>query len=141
MEENYTLITSLVEKLSGIFYDDPSKSTGTFLKPMDSRETLKSVLLESHPVLAFACALPTGHYSEGDYSNPNQKQGAAVERLGTVLSGLSLAGTIIQNLSDGHVGVVYLNYRKDRGTLISWNLVLTTLDPISGHSTARQVFF
>ena len=64
----------------------------------------------------------------------------SIEKIGTALDGLNLAGTIIQNLSDGHVGEINLAYKQKGGKLTSWSLTLTTLDPISGKATGRQVF-
>ena len=63
-----------------------------------------------------------------------------VEKTRTVLDGLNLASSIIQKLSDGHVGDITLTYKKGWGKITSWTLTLTTLDPVSGRSTGRQVF-
>ncbi|MBM7024177.1 RHS repeat domain-containing protein [Treponema sp. Marseille-Q4523] len=127
-------------KLANIYYNDPSKLRGVFLSSPYTRENSESLTLESHPIVAFGCALPRGNYSESDYSNQNQMKDTRIEKTRTVLDGLNLASSIIQKLSDGHVGDITLTYKKGWGKITSWTLTLTTLDPVSGRSTGRQVF-
>lgn len=100
---------------------------------------MKSIKLEQHPLLALGSALPRGNYSESDYSNPNQMKGLAIEKTGTVLDGLGLLGTVVENLSKGHLGDVTLNLKKTGRNIISWNITLTTMDPLTGKTTGRQV--
>ena len=128
----------LNRKLSNIFYDDPSKRTGAEIRNPYTRENLKSLKLEQHPILALGAALPRGNYSEGDYTNPYQVKGQAINTMGTVLDGLGLIGTVIQNLSDGHLGDVTLNLKKSGRKVTSWNITLTTIDPLTGKTTGER---
>ena len=132
-------VMSINTKLSNIFYDDPAKRAGAEIKSPYTRENLKSLKLEQHPLLALGAALPKGNYSESDYTNPNQMKGHAIETTGSVLDGLSLVGTVMQNLSDGHLGDVTLNLKKSGRRVTSWNITLTTIDPLTGKTTGRQV--
>ena len=131
--------TSINAKLSNIFYDDPAKRTGTEVKNPHTRESIRSLKIEQHPLAALGAALPRGNYSENDYTNSNQLKGQAIKTTGTVLDGLNLIGTVMQNLSDGHLGDVTLNLKKTGGRVTSWNITLTTMDPLTGKTTGRQV--
>ena len=66
-------------------------------------------------------------------------KGLAIEKTGTVLDGLGLLGTVVENLSKGHLGDVTLNLKKTGRNIISWNITLTTMDPLTGKTTGRQV--
>ena len=132
-------VTFINEKLSKLFYYDPAKKTDTGISSPYVREKIYSLKLEQHPLLALGAALPKGNYSESDYSNPNQLKGQAIVNTGTVLDGLSLVGTVVQNLSDGHLGDVTLNLKKTGRYVTSWNIILTTINPQTGKTTGRQV--
>ncbi len=132
-------VTSINTKLSNLFYDDPAKRTGAEIKGFYTRETYKSLKLEQHPLLALAGALPKGNYSESDYSNLYTKKGQSIETTGNILDGLGLVGSVIQNLSDGHLGDVILNLKITGRNLTSWNITLTTMDPETGKTSGRQV--
>ena len=126
-------------KLSSIYYDDPAKRTGGEIKSPYTRETSRAIKLEQHPVLALGAALPRGNYSESDYSDPNQMKGHAIEKTGTALGALSLIDTVAKNLSNGHLGDVTLNLKKTGRNITSWNITLTTINPLTGKTTGRQV--
>jgi len=66
-------------------------------------------------------------------------KGTAIEKTGTVLDGLSLIGTVAENLSHGHLGDVTLNLNITGKDVTSWNITLTTMDPLTGKTTGRQV--
>ena len=132
-------VTFINEKLSKLFYYDPAKKTDTGISSPYVHEKIYSLKLEQHPLLALGAALPKGNYSESDYSNPNQLKGQAIVNTGTVLDGLSLVGTVVQNLSDGHLGDVTLNLKKTGRYVTSWNIILTTINPQTGKTTGRQV--
>ena len=128
------------KKLANIFYDDPSIQKGNVLTSPYGKENSKSLVLESHPILALSGALPRGSYSEGDYVNPNQLKGKAIENLETTVGGIGLAATIVENLSKGHLGDVTLTYKTDKGKVTSWLMTLTTINPLTGDTSGRQVF-
>ena len=128
------------KKLANIFYDDPSMQKGNVLTSPYGSENSKSLVLESHPVLALSGALPRGSYSEGDYVNPNQLKGKSVQTLETSVGGLGLAATIVENLSKGHLGDITLTYKTNYGKITSWLMTLTTINPLTGDTSGRQVF-
>jgi len=131
--------TVINNKLASIYYNDPAKVKGAEIRNPYTKTNLKPVKLEQHPLLALGAALPRGSYSESDYSDPNQMKGTAIEKTGTVLDGLSLIGTVAENLSHGHLGDVTLNLNITGKDVTSWNITLTTMDPLTGKTTGRQV--
>ncbi len=133
-------VDAINNKLANLYYDDPAKTTQLTLSSPYTSENAKTLTLKTNPVLALACALPTGNYSEDDYDNPNQMVGRPIENVRTGLDGLNLFGTIVENLSNGHVGDIKLTYKKSGGKITSWLMTLTTIDPSTGKSTGRQVF-
>jgi len=132
-------ILEINNKLANLFYDDPAKRTGVEMKNPYTRENIKSIKLEQHPLMALGAALPRGNYSESDYSNPNQIKSSSIKNTGTVLDGLNLISSVIGNLSNGHLGDVTLNLKRSGRHISSWNITLTTIDPLSGKTTGRQV--
>ena len=127
-------------QLSNIYYNDPKTISGPSLKTTVSKIDIGSVTLESHPLLALSCAMPRGSYSESDYSSPNQFGSKTIQNFGTVLDGLNLAGSIMNNLADGHVGDVKIKYKTENGKMTEWQMSLTTINPVNGRATGRDIF-
>ena len=126
-------------KLANIYYEDQDNKT--LLKSPYARETSGKLVLEDHPLIALGAALPTGSYSESDYSDPNQMIGPQVQTMRTVVDGMGFAGTVFENLSKGQVGSVELVYNKTGGKITSWALYITSLDPRSNGYKIEKLKF
>jgi RHS repeat-associated protein len=104
-------VIAVNNSLSGIYYNDGKNQTTVMRNPY-SNVNSSSITLDSHPIIALGSALPRGMYSESDYEDKNQLKGANVQNVSTVLGGLGLIGSIMENLSEGHAGDVKFNYTK-----------------------------
>ena len=66
-------------------------------------------------------------------------KGHAIEKTGTALGALDLIDTVAKNLSNGYLGDVTLNLKKTGRNITSWNITLTTINPLTSKTTGRQV--
>jgi hypothetical protein len=99
------------------------------LRTPNSRDRHGSILLETNPVVRFACSLPRGGLEPGDFSDgKTTNMGHTIGIM--VLGGTTMANYMSQSESGTHHTDVRLHYiMGSNGNVSEWNIKITGLDP------------
>jgi RHS repeat-associated protein len=125
------------------YYDGRQRGAALTNSNLRFYEENGTVMLSSNPVGALAHSMPRGNPQADDYNNDGYGGQSILgsTRLDTAMGARSLAGSMIENMTDnrGHkLGDIRLDYTKSGGSLTEWSIIETEFNHLKGELRDRR---